>query len=190
MVCGFHISKGENVMFRDWFGSRTLHAPKRDRFFRPSLEFLEGRLAPSGMGPGGPPGPPANVHINNNDSFNTNTNDSFNTAVNNITVNQTFTTINNTTIQQSFQTNLILSAQQNYQAALGLVLDEFELAAETYLTLAGGQAGNPALASDMHGLQFAIQQNPLEGTSEGAMLGTLAFNVGLQDILHSQGGHS
>lgn len=131
-----------------------------------------------------------NVHINAHDSFNTNINDSFNTAVNNITVNQFTTTVNNTTITQTFQTNLVLSAQQNFGAAVSLVLDEFQLAAATYLTLAGGPlaAQNPTLAADMHGLQSAIQQNPLEASANGAQLGSMAFNMTLQNILASQSG--
>lgn len=38
-------------MLTKWFGTRSSRSPKHDRFFRPSLEYLEGRLAPSGLVP-------------------------------------------------------------------------------------------------------------------------------------------
>lgn len=38
-------------MLTKWFGTRSSRPPQRDRFFRPRLEYLEGRLAPSSMMP-------------------------------------------------------------------------------------------------------------------------------------------
>lgn len=38
-------------MLTKWFGRRSSRSPQRDRFFRPQLEFLEGRFAPSSLVP-------------------------------------------------------------------------------------------------------------------------------------------
>src|SRR5215469_8932635 len=125
-------------MFEKWFGNRKRRSSERSYSFRPQLEYLEGRLAPSAVMPmddhgngngngngndngNGPPGHVnehnnnnGNVHINAHDSFNTTITNSFNTAINNLTVNQFFTGGGGSS--QSLGGLLGLAAQQNFSA--------------------------------------------------------------------------
>ncbi|HEY7158562.1 MAG TPA: hypothetical protein VH575_31755 [Gemmataceae bacterium] len=192
-------------MFEKWFGTRKPHSSERSYSFRPQLEYLEGRLAPSAVmamdkdhGPPGPPpghgGPPPghvnqhnnnndNVHINAHDSFNTNITDSFNTAINNIIVNQFFTGGGGSS--QALGGLLGLAAQQNFSALIGLVTDELALAQDTLFALEGGLAGmNSNLAGLMHGLQNGIMNNPLEGSPVGELVGMMVFNTAINQTVN------
>lgn len=188
-------------MFRALFRTRTLRTPRTpEHFFRPSLEYLEGRLAPSGVGPmddrgphgppgppSGPPGPPppANVHINAHDSYNTTITDSFNTSINNVVVNQylNVAAAPSAQVQQTFSTGVGMAAQINFPALLSLATDEFQLAADTCLSLTAGGQNNATLTQNMHNLQLDIQSNPLEATPLGQLVGNLAFDVALSAMV-------
>jgi hypothetical protein len=197
-------------MLRDWFGTRTLRSPERVRFFRPRLEYLEGRLAPSSMGMQGndnnggddqgggddrngePPG--QERQINQYDGYNTSNNSLFSQVIDNLTVNQFFTYagMSQTQLQQTFLTDLTQSAQVNVSQTIALVTDEVHLAADTSLAvsalLSGSASGSnaQALVQDMTKLQIAIQTNPLEATAAGQTLGMVSFNLALQATLSSQ----
>jgi hypothetical protein len=189
-------------MLTKWFGARSPRTPERDRYFRPQLECLEGRLAPSsfnGNGNGGddngggddvqrtPPG--YQKHINNFDDFDENTNDQFQIILNSLTVNQFFFTASLPPgqLQQEFFFNLTQGLQGNSQANFGnaitLVSDEFQLAQDTSLlvsSILSGSAPNQSLILDIHNLQAAIQSNPLEATTGGPLAGALAFDFAFQ----------
>lgn len=197
-------------MFRALFRTRTFRTPERERFFRPSLEYLEGRLAPSGVGPmdghgphgppgppPGPPGPPPPAGISNGNSSNINAHGSFN----NSTITDSFNnTINNTIIlmptqQSSVQgllgiSSFISGALNNPQ--LGTLLnDEIALAVDTYLTSAPISSILPAnvessLKADMTTLNSAISANPVESSLVGQVIGTLAFDATLNALTSAQ----
>ncbi len=195
-------------MFEKWFGTRSPRPLERSYSFRPELECLEGRLAPSALMPmdnhghgHGPPGhgepPPGhghnnnnnNVHINAHDSFNTTIVDSFNTAINNIIVNQYFSLGGG---QQELAASLFLAAQQDFTALTSLAAAEVALAQDTIFALEGGLMGmaNSNLAGVMHNLQNGIMSNPLEGSLAGQLAGSLVFNATINQIVnvnHSPG---
>lgn len=100
-------------MFANWFKTRSPRSRAQENRFRPQLEYLEGRLAPSALGfahdkgggndegggndqGGGPPGQGnnnhdnnhVNIHINQHDNFNLDDDNAFGVALNNISVNQ------------------------------------------------------------------------------------------------------
>lgn len=197
-------------MFRAWFGTRTLQTPKRDRCFRPSLEFLEGRLAPSGMGPmddhgphgppgppPGPPGPPPPASVSNGNSSNVNAHGSFN----NSTITDSFNnTINNTIIlmpaqQASVQGLLgvsgLLASELNSPQLGSLLNDEIAKAVDTYLTSTPIASMLPSsvvssLKTDLSTLNSAISANPLESSPIGQMIGSLAYDVTLNALTTAQ----
>jgi hypothetical protein len=138
---------------------------------------------PSGDGPPGHVNQHVNQHVNAHDSFNTNINNSFNTSINNVTVNQFFTVAATpqAQLQQTFQSNLLQAAQQQSLATLlNLVTAEAQLATDTFFVFSGAGLFNPGLVNQMHDLQFAIQDNPLEGTEAGESVGFLTFDLVLQ----------
>lgn len=57
-------------MLTKWFGSRSSRLPQRDRRFRPELEFLEGRFAPSNLVPMDPGNGHGHGHGNGNGNDN------------------------------------------------------------------------------------------------------------------------
>lgn len=193
-------------MFRALFSTGTLRTPRtheRERFYRPSLEYLEGRLAPSGLGPmddhgpHGPPGPPPPAGVSNGNSSNVNAHGSFN----NSTITDSFNnTINNTIIlmptQQSSVQGLLgissfLSGALNNPQLGSLLNDEIALAVDTYLTSAPISSILPAnvessLKADMTTLNNAISANPLESSPIGQVIGTLAFDATLNALTSAQ----
>lgn len=190
-------------MLASWFAARTPRPSHSDRLVRPWLEQLENRLTPSGgifdhgggHGPhgggppgggsdgGGPPGggPPVhiNFHINAHDSFNTTITNSFNTGLNNVNVNQffQFAPVGKTALQSGLASGIAMTPVGSVGDLINLVTDEMQLAADTYLTFIG--MGSTSLNTQMHDLQTAIQQNPLEGTAIGEITGVLAFDLTL-----------
>jgi hypothetical protein len=188
------------AMFRAWFSSRTTRSPERDRFFRPRLEYLEGRLAPSSMGMQGNDngddnnnnqGQNQQDYINRFDDFDTNTDDAFQIVLNDASVNLFFAVegMAQTQLQQTLVSSLIQAVQTTSQAtiqdAFTLVSDEFQLARDTGMLVNGIQTGasnqtQQALVQDIHNLQKAIQTNPLESSVGGQVAGALTFDVGLR----------
>lgn len=197
-------------MFRALFRTRSLRTPERECSFRPSLEYLEGRLAPSGLGPmddhgphgppgppHGPPGPPPPAGVSNGNSSNVNAHGSFN----NSTITDSFNnTINNTIIlmptQQSSVQGLLgissfLSGALNNPQLGSLLNDEIALAVDTYLTSAPISSILPAsvetsLKADITTLNTAISANPLESSLIGQAIGTLAFDATLNALTSAQ----
>lgn len=103
-------------MLTKWFRTRSSRPHQRDRFFRPQLEYLEGRLAPSSMMPMDPGGHGhGHGHGNggdngggngNGNSGNGNGNGSGNGSGNGIgNINQTGNVHNNIHITNSFNNN-------------------------------------------------------------------------------------
>jgi len=188
-------------MFEKWFGTRTRRASERSNSFRPELEYLEGRLAPSSFMPmddkgkgddkgpdddrGGPPGhfgpgpgPVSTISTDANHSFNGSTiTDSFNNTINN--------TIILMPAQQSAVGNLfalsgLLAGALNNPQLGSLINDEIALAVDKYLDALPGIANTSlgtSLTNDISTLQSAINANPLENTPVGSAIGMLAFNV-------------
>jgi hypothetical protein len=191
-----------------WFADLTSCSPKKGRFFRPWLESLEERNAPSGHGdPGGdPPGPPhppgpshppppapisvgASAGNNNHGSFNNSTiTDSFNNTIN--------IAINLPSTQSAAVTGLLgisnlLSSVLNNPQLGSLLDDEIALAVDTYLTSPAISASLPAsvvssLKADEATLSAAIAANPLESNPFGAALGMLAFDMTLNALTTAQ----
>ncbi len=188
-------------MLRDWFGTRAPRSPERNRFFRPELEYLEGRLAPSNMGMapqddngGGDDHGKHEQHINRFDDYDTNDDDSFGIVLNNVGVNAFFSVQGMATVQltEVLFTNLIQAVQTTpgatLQDALTLVTDEFQLAQDTGTLITGilsgaGTQGQQSLLQEIHSLQNAIQTNPLEASASGQVAGVLAFDLAFQSSL-------
>ncbi len=188
-------------MLRNWFGARVARSPERNRFFRPQLEYLEGRLAPSNMGMapqddngGGDDHGRHERHINRFDDFDTNDDDSFHVVLDNVGVNAFFSVQGMATVQltEALFTNLIQAVQTTpgatLQNAFSLVTDEFQLAQDTGTLISGilsgaGAQGQQSLLQDIHALQNAIQTNPLEASASGQVAGVLAFDVAFQSSL-------
>lgn len=178
-------------MLTEWLADRRSYIVRMDRSFRPCLESLEQRNAPSGHGPGGdhdhgpPPPPPANngvqSNVNAQGSFNNSTiTDSFNNTIN--------VAINLPPTQSGAVGGLLgisdLLASVSSNPQLGSLLnDEIALAVDNYLT------GTPAIASvlgttivtdlknDAATLTTAIAANPLESSPAGAAFGTLVYDL-------------
>jgi hypothetical protein len=139
-------------MLTKWFATRSTRSLKNDRPFRPCLESLEERNAPSGFGPGedhggghghhhGPP-PPPSPSVNTSVSTASNAHGSFN--------NSTFTNSFNTTITNTITVNLMPGQTAAVQGLMGftnllatlanspqlgtLFTDEIIAAVDTYLT--------------------------------------------------------
>lgn len=141
----------------------------------------------------GPPPSRPPVYINPLDSYDTTIADSFPTAIDNLNVNQFFSAAQVPTgqLQQAFTTLAELTAPQNFQGLTQLVEAEVGLAFDTLLTLSaelGGMGSSINRTSDMHSLQQSIQQNPLEGTETGSLLGALSFDLSLRLAVSSASG--
>jgi len=130
-------------------------------------------------------------HINSHDDFDTESNDSFHIVLNNVTINQFFSVAGQSQaqLQQGLIGSLIQAVQTTpgatIQDAFSLVTEEFQLAQDTGMLVTGiisgtGTQGQQALVQDIHNLQTAIQQNPLEASASGQVAGTLAFDMALQ----------
>jgi len=136
--------------------------------------------------------PPGHMrHINDHDDFDIDSNDSVHIVLNNVTINQFFFAAGQSQaqLQQGLVTSLIQAVQTTpgatIQDAFSLVTDEFRLAQDTGMLVTGiisgtGTQGQQALIQDIHSLQTAIQQNPLEASASGQVAGTLAFDLALQ----------
>lgn len=207
-------------MFTKWFGTRSSRRPAQENHFRPQLEQLEGRLAPSSMGMGGDNdngqgnnnnqgGTPGhvnnndnnhiNIHINDHDNFNIQEDNSFNVVINNLTVNGFFTTFGMSTLQleQQLFSNIGQGLSSTPGASVGdaitLVTDEFQLGQDTGMLLQGILSGgtvSQSLLTTIHNLQTAIQSNILETSAAGQLAGNFAFDIGLQASLPQLLGHS
>jgi hypothetical protein len=199
-------------MFDNWFRTRTPGSPERERFFRPRLECLEGRLAPSSMMMGGDDGhghghgdgggdggrTPGQMRnddndrehefINDFDDFDEEINEPVNIVMNNLQVNDFIFLAGLPTaqLQQVFGFTLNLAMQTNPTAAVSLVTNEVSLAKDTAMLVTDVLAGMTppqSLLTDIHNLQSAIQHNPLESTFVGQVTGALAFDLTLRASL-------
>ena len=200
-------------MLRNWLRVRQPRSPKEENRFRPRLECLEGRLAPSALGPGNGHGndggddngggddkgggePPGQVRnddngqefINQFDDFDESDNDSFHIVSNNLSVNDFIFLAGLPTaqLQQVFGFTLNLAMQTNPQAAVSLVTNEMQLATDTSALVKDvltGVTPPQNLLTDIHNLQSAIQHNPLESTFVGQVTGALAFDLTLRASL-------
>ena len=130
-------------------------------------------------------------HINQNDDFNTEDDNAFQVVLDNANVNQfsSVAGLSQVQLQQGLITNLVQAVQTTpgatIQNAFMLMTDEFSLAQDTGLLVTGiltgmGTQGQQALVQEIHNLQSAIQQNPLEASVNGQVAGALAFDLGLQ----------
>jgi hypothetical protein len=182
-------------MLTKWFESRTSRALK-DRPFRPCLESLEERNAPSG-GPGpdhdhGPPPPhhPPGVPVGVNNSISVAAGNGNHGSFNNSTITGSFnTTINNTntvtvnlTMGQTAAVTGLLGISNFLSSALSnpnlgaLLSDEIALAVDQYLSTAVPSVAS-ALSSDITTLTSAIASNPLSSTPFGHLIGTIAHDT-------------
>jgi hypothetical protein len=189
-------------MLTKWFGTRALRSAKKDLSFRPWLESLEDRNAPSGLGPmddhgpghghgngnddhgpPGPPPPPAGVsngissNVNAHGSFNGSTiTDSFNNTINNSTV--VLMPGQQIAVQGLLGLSGLFASTLNSPQLGSLLNDEIALAVDTYLDSIPMVASVlPSLANDKTVLSAAISANPLDSSLIGQALGTLAFNA-------------
>ncbi len=197
------------MMFRDCFGRR---APQQDRFFRPRLEYLEDRLAPSSLGPmddgggnghghgnghgnghgdgGGPPGPPAqnggiSSGVNAHGSFNGSTiTNSFNNTINNTYI---LMPAQQAYVQGFMGIGSLLASDLNSPQLGSLIDDEVALAVDTYLTsFPAVSSALPSLSGDIASLHAAINGNALANTPIGQTIGTLTFNATLNAMVSAQ----
>jgi hypothetical protein len=197
---------GGFVMLAKLFGSHSSRRTEPDRFFRPGLESLEGRLAPSG-GPGGhghdehPPGhqdngpPPAtvsaptnvhnNVHINATNSFNTTINNTV-TITNSFNGSSFLAPPQQASVQALNALSSLFATQMGSSQLGSLLNDEIALAVDTYLLPFASTLGITTLKGDITTLQNAINANPLESTPAGQLIGTLAFDVTMAALTSAQ----
>lgn len=189
-------------MFTKWLTDRPTRTPMKDRTFRPWLESLEERNAPSGHGPGGgddkgggddhdhhgpPPPPPATVSASQSSSINAH--GSFNNSTFTNSFNNTMNVVVNLPPAQSGAVGGLLGISGLLSTALSnpqlgtLLNDEIALAVDNYLT------GTPAIASvlgstvvstlktDAATLSSAIAANPLESNPIGAAIGMFVYDL-------------
>jgi hypothetical protein len=193
---------GGFVMLAKLFGSRSSRRTGPDHCFRPELEHLEGRLAPSsGNGHGHedsqgqqgnqPPvivNPPGNEHNNVHNNVHITATNSFNTTINNtITITNNITNSFNrtsmlappqqTSVQMLNALSSLLATEMGNSQLGSLLNDEIALAVDTYLLPFASKLGITTLKGDINTLQSAINANPLESTPVGQMIGMLAFDV-------------
>lgn len=192
-------------MLTRWFRTRTPRSPQRDPFFRPQLECLEGRLAPSGLGPMDDHGngngnghdhdhggPPPHAGVSNGISSGVNAHSSFNGS----TITDSFNnTINNTIILMPSQQAAVggmlslasLLAGGLSSPQLGSLLnDEIALGVDTYLNTLGLSNVIPTLPGDIATLKAAIAANPVESSPIGQALGMVAFDVTMDALTAAQ----
>lgn len=199
-------------MFGKWFGTRSPRSSAEENRFRPQLEYLEGRLAPSSMGMGhgqgndnsqgnenDSPGQTnvhtndhTNIHINVHDNFNLDDNDGLGVALNNLQVNQTFGLLGvpqaqlATILFSSLGQAITSTSGATVQDALTLVSDEFQLGRDTGMLLQGVLSNgsvDQSLVTTIHNLQSTIQSNRLEASAAGQIAGIVAFDIGLNATL-------
>jgi len=189
-------------VFTKWLTDRPTRTPMKDRTFRPWLESLEERNAPSGHGPGGgddkgggddhdhhgpPPPPPATVSASQSSSINAH--GSFNNSTFTNSFNNTMNVVVNLPPAQSGAVGGLLGISGLLSTALSnpqlgtLLNDEIALAVDNYLT------GTPAIASvlgstvvstlktDAATLSSAIAANPLESNPIGAAIGMFVYDL-------------
>lgn len=200
-------------MLTKWLRTGAPRALKKDLSFRPWLESLEDRNAPSAMAgappgppppgphppppppPHGPPPPPPGSNnitsgVNANGSFNGSTiTDSFNSTINSSTV--VLMPGQQLAVQGLLGFSGLLSGVLSSPQLGSLLDDEIALAVDTYLTSPSISALLPSnvvssLTLDKGNLSAAISANPLESNPIGAILGTLAFEVTLGALTSAQ----
>lgn len=195
------------MVLTKWFGKRSHRSPQRDGFFRPSLECLEGRLAPSSMVPmdpghghghghddGGDHGPapivgPVNgpvVQQSGNVHNNIHITDSFNNATNafNSSMGLGATSLSPTqsaSVGALIGLSALIAAETGSSDLSMLIDDEIALAVDTYLSNQSGVTIS-SLSTDISTLKAAIAANPLESTLIGSVVGTLAYDVTLSAL--------
>jgi len=196
-------------MFNNWFGTRTLRPSERSYSFRPELESLEDRLAPSSLIPmeghghghgdgndqgNGPPpghfGPPApgpvsTISQNPNHSFNGSTiTDSFNNTINNTII---LMPGQQSAVNGLFALSGLLASAMNNPNLGSLINSEIALAVDKYLdSFPMIASAIPSLSKDISTLQAAINANPLESSPIGQAIGMLAFNVTTSALTSAQ----
>ena len=194
-------------MLTKWFGTSASGSSKSDRFFRPQLEYLEGRLAPSSVVPmdshgngngnghgngngGGPPGH-SNVHNMNNTHYNIHITGSFNGNVDSF---NNVVAVAGTGAVGPGQVGAIgalfnlsgLVAAETSSSQLGMLIDdEIALAVDTYLSSTLG-LNITGLDNAMTILNTDIHNNPLESTLVGQVVGSLAFDVTMDALTMAQ----
>ena len=183
-------------MFAKLIGTRTSRRTEVDRFFRPELEHLEGRLTPSGGNGHGHDGPPPGHQDNNPPPPVVSTTNHVHNNVHITATNSFNTTINTTTnITNSFNGSSFLAPPQQSSVQLlnlfssllakemgnsqlgSLLSDEIALAVDNYLLPFASSVGITTLKGDISTLQSAINANPLESTPVGQLFGTLVYDV-------------
>jgi hypothetical protein len=181
-------------MLTKWLADRRSHMVKIDRSFRPCLESLEERNAPSGHGPGddhdhGPPPPAPPTPVNNGIQSNVNAHGSFNNSTITDSFNNTVNVAINLPPAQSGAvagllgiSNLLASVSSNPQLG-SLLNDEIALAVDNYLTSTPAIASvlGPTVVADLRNdaatLTAAITANPLESSPTGAAFGMLVYDL-------------
>lgn len=187
-------------MRTNWFRTRTPSSPERDRFFRPELEALEGRLAPSNVVPfghgngngnghghgndnGGDPPAPVAAPINQTGGINV-VGDH-----NNIHINNSFNGVplpgfsmlsagQSVVLGKLFLLSDLLATELSSSNLGSLINDEIALAVDKYLASFPAVASAiPTLSTDISTLQSDTAANPLESTPLGSIVGMLAFDV-------------
>ncbi len=178
------------------FGTRTSRRMEPNRFFRPELEHLESRLAPSsghGHGHGDnsqgqegnqpPPvlvSPPDNSHNNVHNNVHITATNSFNTTIN---ITNSFNGSSflappqQSSVQMLNSLSSLLAAEMGNSQLGSLLSNEIALAVDNYLLPFASTLGLSTLKGDMSTLQNAINTNPLESTPVGQLIGTLAYDV-------------
>jgi hypothetical protein len=176
---------------------------RKDCSFRPWLESLEERNAPSGHGPGGGDdqgdqgnddqgphhGPPPPAPVSASQSSSINAHGSFNNSTFTNSFNNTMNVVVNLPPAQSGAVGGLLGISGFLSSALSnpqlgtLLNDEIALAVDNYLT------GTPAIASvlgssvvstlktDAATLASAIAANPLESSPIGAAVGMFVYDL-------------
>lgn len=192
-------------MLTKWLTARPSRMARKDCSFRPWLESLEERNAPSGHGPGGgddkgggddndhghhgPPPPPPPTTVSASQSSSINAHGSFNNSTFTNSFNNTMNVVVNLPPAQSGAVGGLLGISGFLSSALSnpqlgtLLNDEIALAVDNYLT------GTPAIASvlgssvvstlktDAATLASAIAANPLESSPIGAAVGMFVYNL-------------
>ena len=187
-------------MLTKWLTARPSRMARKDCSFRPWLESLEERNAPSGHGPGGGddkgggddhghhgPPPPATVSASQSSSINAH--GSFNNSTFTNSFNNTMNVVVNLPPAQSGAVGGLLGISGFLSSALSnpqlgtLLNDEIALAVDNYLTntpaIASGLGSSvvSTLKTDAATLTAAIAANPVESSPIGAAVGMFVFNL-------------
>ncbi|HEY7422682.1 MAG TPA: hypothetical protein VH682_00345 [Gemmataceae bacterium] len=198
-------------MFNNWFGSRTSRPFERSYSFRPELECLEDRMAPSSLMPMGPPGPPPGpgphgppppahgppppgpgpvntIGQNSNHSFNGSTiTDSFNNTINNTVI---LMPAQQSAVGGLFAFSGLLASTLNNPQLGSLINEEIALAVDKYLDAFPAVQMSPldaSLKNDIMTLTNAINApNSLGSTPVGSAIGMVVFNVTTSALTSAQ----